>query len=744
MQCIKCSGIGRNPNVRELPTLLTNRTDREKPARIRCAAGVCAIAPRGKTHGEVCGSGRMSEEKEKEQKHYKASVAEMEITPTTPEESVDEMGAQASSLLIKENESNGSGARNELDAANAGGTPAVPASDESLDEPSVIDGLAAPDAGGTPAVPASDGSLDEPSVCNGLAAPDAVGTPAVPASDISLDDPCIINGLAAPDAVGTPAVPGAADANLAANAGPVPIEKKKAVLSTSLSQMSVARPMGSADQNNEQLRARRNAAKTFLAFLLNLNVNRSATISGVITFLGLVLISIALHVLVIDLIGVTNVHERFDLPKWHEVAIELIPPEPPEPPKDLIPPRPQQDQNTKALPPKSVESWPIPMRQAAGSRIARIAGQNTQHPQLGTETATDANAPAVAVGTSVGKPDQTASASGNSRGKNNGSGSGSLFDQDWNFGGGSKIGVSFGGSDGAAAETERTTGRLFPFDYHKSEPLMLRFYYQTFFQPDLLPKGEIRQKLLDKWTEAKYLDNISALQEILEEGRYADNETYAALLHLNEFLSANDSHPYRKRFTDLAEKIYGRFSFESAAAQVILQEQDIDKVDTSGEMDRLKALPMLAGKDSVEMALIHRCFANAYVESKRFNDAKVEYEKCISMLEHQKKNAKVKEEIAMTQISLAALEISYLGNYDRAESLLLSVRRYIDDSKAHPWMVPSVEMLQGELQLKRGDWMQAQDSFEEVKRLTEGQTGSDSIWFGLGRGARERLEQRLR
>lgn len=521
-------------------------------------------------------------------------------------------------------------------------------------------------------------------------------------------------------------------------------EKKKAVLSNSLSQMSVARPMGTSDQSNQQLRARKNAAKTFLAFLLNLNVNRSATISGIITFLGLVMISIALHVLVIDLIGVTNVHERFDLPKWHEVTIELMPTEPPEPPKDMIPPRPQHDNNTEAAPPQAAESWPIPMRQPAGSRIARMAEENTVNAQLGADASTDADAPTLAAGSAVGRPSQTATVAGDSSGKNNGSGSGSLFDQDWSNGGGSPLGLSLGGSDGTSAETERTTGRAFPIRLNQNKPLMLRFYYQTFFQPDLLPKGEIRQKLLDKWTAEKYLDNISALEEILDNGNYADNETYSALLHINEFLRNGVSTAYRKRFIDLAEKIYGRFSFEASAAKVIILEQDIEDFDTVPEMERLKALPQFAGKDSVEMALIHRCFANAYVESKKFNEAKTEYEKCISMLEQQKRNGKVKEEIAMTQISLAALEIGYIGNYDHAQQLLMSVRRYIDESKAHPWMLPSVELLQGDLNIKRGEWMLAQDNFEEVQRLTENQTQPGTIWFGLGRTTRDRLKERLR
>lgn len=522
---------------------------------------------------------------------------------------------------------------------------------------------------------------------------------------------------------------------------------KLATLSTSLSQMSIARPAPDREESSVTQRARGNSAKSFLTFLLKLNVNRSATVSGIITFLGLVVISVALHLIVIDLVGMTNVHERFDLPKWHEVAIELIPPEP-EKPKEMLPPRPQQDQNAKAAPSTIAESWPIQMRQPSGARIARKSTLDTEHAQRGSTTSTIPTSPQqVASGVAEGKTDQLASVAGNSTGENNGFGSGSLFDQDWNTGSSTTLGIGLGGGgqDGSAAETERTTGRIFEFDFHKGTPLMLRFYYQTFFQPDLLPKGEIRQKLNNEWTEKKYLDNISTLEEIYDEGNYADNESYSALLYLNSFLPNGASLAYRKRFIDMAERLYGRFSFEADAAKVIVQEQDIDRVDTTREMDRLKALPTLAERDTVEAALIHRCFANCYVECKRFDDALSEYQKCLSILEQLKKNGKVKEEIAMTQISMAALQIGYLENYDQAQQLLASVKKYTDESKAHPWMVPSQLLLRGELYRKRNDSMRAEQCYKEVKDLTEHKMGSpDTIWFGLGMGARQRLEDRLR
>ena len=522
--------------------------------------------------------------------------------------------------------------------------------------------------------------------------------------------------------------------------------KKNSSLSTSLSQMSIARPALTSD-DKETLRSRRNAAKTFLGFLLKLNVNKSATTGGIITFGGLLMLSIAIHLLAVDLIGMSNVHDHFNLPKVHEVAIELIPPDPPEPPKDLIPPRPHQDQNISATNSSLAESWPIQMRQPAGARIARKTDADTDHAQKGAEVpeSTSKTQPA-ASGIAEGRADQTASAAGNSTGKNGVAGSGSLFDQDWSSGSSSSLGVGLGGaSDGSSSETERTTGRIFQFDFHRTTPFMLRFYYQTFFQPDLLPSGSIQQKLNSEWTEKKYLDNISSLADILDNGSYPDNETYAALLYLSSFMRDKSADVYRDKFTDMAESLYGRFSFECVAAKMIVLEQEILEEDTTKAMDRLKGDLARFEKVSVESALLHRCIANCYVESNRMEDAEDEYEKCLSILERLKKNGKVKEEIAMTQISLAALEVSYLGDYDRATKLLASVKRYVDESKEHPWMNPSVEVLRGEIYLKKGDNMRADECYSRAKDLTDDRIVSpDTIWFGLAMRAKEQLKNRLR
>lgn len=50
MQCIKCSGIGRNPNVGEMPGLFTIGSDRKNANPRAAGHWVCSLPLRGKKH----------------------------------------------------------------------------------------------------------------------------------------------------------------------------------------------------------------------------------------------------------------------------------------------------------------------------------------------------------------------------------------------------------------------------------------------------------------------------------------------------------------------------------------------------------------------------------------------------------------------------------------------------------------------------------------------------------------------
>ena len=491
--------------------------------------------------------------------------------------------------------------------------------------------------------------------------------------------------------------------------------------------MSISRPVTPTKKHEK------NAAKSFLNFLLRLNANRGATKSGIAMFFGFVLMSIAIHVVLVDLIGILNIHKHFDMPKQTEVAIELVAPDPIEP----IPPKILE--KAAALPVgKTPESWPISERlPSASKRIARLAEVDSAHSQSGLEApAVEGAKQDLSSGIANGKPNQTATQAGIN--------AGNFFDSDSSGGGlGGDGGTAFPGN-GAGMEDDRTIGACRPSMERGGGMFMFRFHYQTFFKPETLPEGRFRNGLLKVWIRNNFLGNVRALKTV-----YSDMENnvfgspkdlYAPLLALVSYCPEEEAEEYQKKFTDLTEKLYGRYSPEAVSAKIIVLESEDTTRDTISQMeDLMRSINFELDKPTLNMGLIHRCFGNMYVSASKYREAQKEYKKSLAILQSLPRNEAIADEIAMTQISLACLEIGKFDNFEAGQPLLNAAKEYAKKTRAHPWMVPLCDLVIADGLRGDGHPFDANELYKQVVEATPGMDG-DSIWNTISIGAHFRLE----
>lgn len=487
-------------------------------------------------------------------------------------------------------------------------------------------------------------------------------------------------------------------------------------------------------QNNAQDNAKdgSHSAKRFLLFLLRLNANKSATTSGIITFVGLVLVSIALHIIILDLIGISGVHNRFDLAKYHQTEIELIQPEPePEPKKATV-----ADAKLDQLKDSPAESWPISLRPPQLARISRISSVPTPERQLGVNEPVipNSNQP-ISSGATNGKLNQGSTSTGTGS-----SPTGSINDG---------FGSTGSGLGGSSASTEsgmgddRTIG-MCNTSMIGDGPVVFLFPYQTFFKPEWLPPGRFRDKLIEVWAEKSTRENINSLRKTFDElednGLTRTADVYVPLVALASYVPGDAGAEYKKKLVDLAESVYGRFSPQTYQSQVVVLEMGLPDDDTLSKMESLKSsLSFELDKRNLPTALIHRCFANIYIEANKPKEAEQEYEKCISILKSLPSDDTTAIELTLTQVSLGCLEIEYLNNFAKGKDVLDEARSLSKRDKHYTCLQAMCDLIAGDGQRKSGRTDEALRSYQKVLAVVPKNMG-DSVWNRIYNVARLRME----